>query len=142
MEEDSRGYTPRAYAPRCGRMRGIRGAHEPSVYREIEAMQTAGMSAAEVYRSATIVAAEAMGLGRAAGRAAAGRRADLVVLDAEPTVNIGNARKLRSQWSIHGEPEKHVSEPPGGGTNHVACGMSCRAPRGDSATKPAATSSC
>ena len=36
-------------------------AHGPSVYREMEALQSAGMTAAEVFTSATLVAARAMG---------------------------------------------------------------------------------
>ena len=70
-------------------------AHGPSVYREMEAMQAAGMPAADVFRSATLVAAQAMGLGEEAGLVAAGRTADLVVLAADPTADIANARGVR-----------------------------------------------
>lgn len=70
-------------------------AHGPSVYREMEAMQAAGMPAAEVLASATIVAARAMGIGDEAGSLEAGKRADLVVLDADPTADIANARRVR-----------------------------------------------
>jgi imidazolonepropionase-like amidohydrolase len=70
-------------------------AHGPSVYREMEAMQAAGLSAADVFRASTLTAAQAMGLDRDIGTIEAGKRADLVVLDADPTVDIANARRLR-----------------------------------------------
>lgn len=70
-------------------------AHGPSVYREMEAMQGAGMTAAEVFAASTIVAARAMGLEAETGSIAAGKRADLVVFDADPTADIANARRVR-----------------------------------------------
>lgn len=69
-------------------------AHGPSVYREMEAMQAAGMPAREVFASATLVAARAMGRDRELGSLAAGKLADLVVLDADPTTDIANARRV------------------------------------------------
>ena len=70
-------------------------AHGPSAYREMEAMQRAGLSAAEVLASATIVAARATGIAGEAGSVEAGKRADLVVLDADPAADITNARRVR-----------------------------------------------
>ncbi|MEJ7811807.1 MAG: amidohydrolase family protein [Gemmatimonadaceae bacterium] len=70
-------------------------AHGPSIYREMEAMQSAGMPAAEVLASSTIVAARAMGRERELGTLEAGKLADLVVLDADPTADIANARRVR-----------------------------------------------
>ncbi|MFN2567853.1 MAG: amidohydrolase family protein [Gemmatimonadaceae bacterium] len=70
-------------------------AHGPSVYREMEAMQAAGMSAADVFRASTLTAAQAMGLEREMGTVEAGKRADLVVFDADPTADIANARRVR-----------------------------------------------
>jgi imidazolonepropionase-like amidohydrolase len=70
-------------------------AHGPSVHREMEAMQRAGLSAAEVLASATIVAARAMGIADDAGSLAAGKRADLVVLDGDPLADIANVRRVR-----------------------------------------------
>ncbi|HUO51096.1 MAG TPA: amidohydrolase family protein [Gemmatimonadaceae bacterium] len=67
----------------------------PSVYREMEAIQHAGVPAAEVFASATIVAAQAMGRGSDLGMLDAGRLADLVVWDADPTADIANARRVR-----------------------------------------------
>jgi imidazolonepropionase-like amidohydrolase len=70
-------------------------AHGPSVYREMEAMQRAGLSAGEVLTAATVAAARALGIAGEAGSVEAGKRADLVVLDADPTADIANARRVR-----------------------------------------------
>jgi imidazolonepropionase-like amidohydrolase len=70
-------------------------AHGPSVYREMELMQQAGMPAAAVFSSATSVAAKAIGLEREVGSITAGKRADLVVFEADPTHDIHNARQVR-----------------------------------------------
>jgi len=70
-------------------------AHGPSVYREMEAMQEAGMPARAVFAAATIVAARALALDREVGSVAAGKRADLVVFGADPAADIRNARQVR-----------------------------------------------
>jgi imidazolonepropionase-like amidohydrolase len=70
-------------------------AHGPSVYREMEAMQQAGMPAGAVFASATIIAARAMALDREIGSIAPGKRADLVVFEADPTADARNARRVR-----------------------------------------------
>lgn len=70
-------------------------AHGPSVYAEMEAMQQAGMSASDVFASSTIVAARAMALEHEIGSIVPGKRADLVVFDADPTADISNARQVR-----------------------------------------------
>jgi imidazolonepropionase-like amidohydrolase len=70
-------------------------AHGPSVYREMEALQAAGMTAAEVLASSTIVAARAMRIDRETGSIEKGKRADIAVFDADPTTDIANARRLR-----------------------------------------------
>jgi len=69
-------------------------AHGPSVYREMEAMQEAGMRAADVFASATIVAARAAGIERETGSIAVGKRADLVIFGANPLEDIVNARRV------------------------------------------------
>lgn len=68
----------------------------PSIYREMEGMQAAGMTAAEVFASATLVAARAMGRDADLGLLAPGRAADLVIWEADPSANIANARRVRS----------------------------------------------
>ena len=70
-------------------------AHGPSMYREMEALQSAGMSATDVLTSATIVAARAMGRESDVGTVEAGKLADLVVLDADPLADIANLRRVR-----------------------------------------------
>ena len=69
-------------------------AHGPSVYREMEAMQAAGMSAADVFVSSTIVAARAAGIDRETGSLVVGKRADIVVFGANPLDDIANARQV------------------------------------------------
>jgi imidazolonepropionase-like amidohydrolase len=70
-------------------------AHGPSVYREMELMQRAGMPAAAVFASATIVAARAMALDTEVGSVEPGKRADLVAFEGDPTKDIKNARRVR-----------------------------------------------
>jgi imidazolonepropionase-like amidohydrolase len=70
-------------------------AHGPSVYREMEAMQRAGMPAAAVFASSTIVAARAMGLDREIGSLEAGKEGSLAVFDADPSADVANARRVR-----------------------------------------------
>jgi imidazolonepropionase-like amidohydrolase len=70
-------------------------AHGPSVYREMEAMQQAGMPAGAVFAAATIVSARAMALDGEIGSIAPGKRADLVVFEADPTADARNARRIR-----------------------------------------------
>jgi len=69
--------------------------HGPSVHAEMEAMQAAGMSPAEVLASATRVAARAMGREREIGTVEKGKLADLVVLGADPTMDASSFRKVK-----------------------------------------------
>ena len=68
--------------------------HGPSVYREMEALQAAGMPAAEVLTSSTVIAARAMRRDDI-GVLEPGKLADLVILEADPTTDIANARRIR-----------------------------------------------
>jgi imidazolonepropionase-like amidohydrolase len=61
----------------------------------MEAMQAAGMTAREVLLSTTLIAARAMGRESDLGSIDAGKLADIVVFDADPSANIANARKVR-----------------------------------------------
>lgn len=70
--------------------------HGPSIYAEMEAMQAAGMTPMQVLVSSTSIAARAAGLESVAGTIEPGKSADLLILDADPTVDIANFRRIRS----------------------------------------------
>ena len=57
---------------------------------ELQALQTAGMSNPEIIQSATLRAAQAMGLDDQLGSIATGKRADLILLNADPLEDIRN----------------------------------------------------
>jgi imidazolonepropionase-like amidohydrolase len=66
-----------------------------SVYREIELYVKAGMSPMDAIRAATAVPAKVMRLDTEFGTLEAGKRADLLVLDANPLTDIANIRTVR-----------------------------------------------
>jgi imidazolonepropionase-like amidohydrolase len=68
-----------------------------SMHHELELLVDAGMSAVDALRSATIVAARQFGL-TDRGVIAPGRRADLVLVDGDPTVDISATRNIRGVW--------------------------------------------
>ena len=55
---------------------------------------THGFTPIEAIRAATQVSAAAIGQSAQRGTISAGKRADLVVLNADPTHDIGNTRKI------------------------------------------------
>jgi imidazolonepropionase-like amidohydrolase len=63
-----------------------------SLLRELELYVRAGLTPMEAIRAATAVPASVMGLGSDVGTIAAGKRADLLVLDANPLAEIANIR--------------------------------------------------
>jgi len=72
-----------------------------SLHDELALLVEAGLSPVEALRAATSVAAEHFGLDDR-GRIATGLRADLVLLDADPTADIAATRGIRAVW-IAGE---------------------------------------
>jgi imidazolonepropionase-like amidohydrolase len=66
-----------------------------TLHRELELYVKAGMTPLEAIQAATITPARVMKLDNEVGTIAAGRRADLIVLDANPVENISNIRKVR-----------------------------------------------
>jgi imidazolonepropionase-like amidohydrolase len=66
-----------------------------SLHRELELYVKAGLTPLEAIQTATINAARAMKLEREVGNIEAGKRADLVILDANPLEAISNIRKVK-----------------------------------------------
>ena len=69
--------------------------HGPAIFAEMEAMQRAGLTPAEVLRASTRDAARAMGRGDELGTIEKGKTADLLILDADPRRDVANLRKVR-----------------------------------------------
>ncbi len=66
-----------------------------SVHREIELYVKAGFTPLEAIQAATIVPARVMGVDKEVGTVEAGKRADLILLDANPLDDIHNIRTVR-----------------------------------------------
>lgn len=65
-----------------------------SFHHEMDLYQEAGIPPLEILTMATRNGADALGLGASTGTIEVGKRADLVVLDADPTADIRNARRI------------------------------------------------
>ncbi len=63
---------------------------------ELELLVRAGLTPARVLRMATLDAARFLGEAQLSGTVTKGMRADLVLLDANPLVEIGNVRRVQS----------------------------------------------
>jgi imidazolonepropionase-like amidohydrolase len=68
--------------------------HGPSVFREMALMQSAGLTPLQVLRSATVNGARAFGRDEEMGVIAAGKLADLVILDADPLASTANLSRI------------------------------------------------
>ncbi len=69
--------------------------HGPSILREAQLMQQAGLSPLEILRAATTGGAAAMGLQQQIGSIASGKFADLVLLGADPLADSSNLSTVK-----------------------------------------------
>ena len=69
-------------------------AHGPAIHREMELMVEAGMRPFDVLIGATKTAADVMGRGDEVGTLTKGKLADLVLVNADPVINIRNTQKI------------------------------------------------
>ena len=79
-----------------------------STHDEMADLVAAGLTPYDALRAATANAAEFLGEGKRRGTVAAGQDADLVLLDTNPLVDIGNSRRiagvmLRGRWFASGD---------------------------------------
>ncbi len=68
--------------------------HGPSVFREMELMTYAGLTPLQVLRTATVNGAKAMRLEGKIGTIERGKLADLVILDADPLLDVANLSRI------------------------------------------------
>ena len=70
------------------------------LHHELEIYVRAGIPAAEVLRMATLTSARVIGVDHERGVITAGRQADMILVDGDPTVNIGDIRRIA--WVMKG----------------------------------------
>lgn len=69
--------------------------HGPAIHAEMEAMQSAGMTPMQVITASTIHATKAMGIDEVTGSIVAGKAADMLLLAADPSLDVAAFRELR-----------------------------------------------
>jgi imidazolonepropionase-like amidohydrolase len=67
-----------------------------SLHEELALLVESGLSPAEALRSATLAPASFLGIADRSGSVSVGKRADLVLLDANPLTDIRNTRRIRA----------------------------------------------
>ena len=67
-----------------------------ALHLELALLVEAGLSPAEALRAATLVPARYLGIADESGTIAVGKRADLVLLDADPLRDITNTRRIHA----------------------------------------------
>ncbi len=67
-------------------------------HRELQLLVAAGLTPMQALQAGTSVNAGIFGIGAQRGTLAAGKRADIVVLDANPLDDIGNTQKIDGVW--------------------------------------------
>ncbi|VTR76075.1 amidohydrolase family protein [Cellulomonas hominis] len=72
-------------------------AHGASVHHELQYLVRAGLTPVEALRAATSTPARRFGLADR-GRIAPGKRADLLLVDGDPTTTIGDSLGIRAVW--------------------------------------------
>jgi imidazolonepropionase-like amidohydrolase len=75
-------------------------------HRELELMVEAGLTPLQALQIATSKTAEALRISGDFGSLAKGKRADMILLDADPLVDIRNTRKINKVWIGGREVEK------------------------------------
>ena len=65
-----------------------------TLHRELELYVRAGIPAAEVLRMATLTSAEVMGVNKDRGTIAAGKLADMILIDGDPLKNMRDIRNI------------------------------------------------
>ena len=94
--------------------------HGDSLHRELELLVEAGLSPAEAIAAATSQPAAFLGLIDDVGTVEAGKRADLVLLDGDPLLDITNTRRIAAVVGggvvLNRTPEGFGSRRPAGGS--------------------------